>query len=62
MIDSIASASMSMSALQLETVCNTALLKKSMESMEQQAMSLIEDMAQSVPAPVPSAGHIDMYI
>lgn len=59
-INGIASASMTMSAMQLETACNTALLKQSMESMEQQALSLIDDMAQSVPAP--AAGHIDTYI
>ena len=43
-------------------MCSSDLLKKSMESMEQQAMSLINDMAQAVPVPAPSAGHIDMYI
>ncbi len=61
-INGIASASMTMSAMQLETACNTALLKKSMESMEQQALGLIEDLAQTVPAPALQEGHIDTYI
>ena len=61
-INGIASASMSMSAMQLEAACNTALLKESMDSMEQQALSLIEDMAQSVPVLAPAPGHIDTYI
>ncbi len=61
-VNGIAAATVSMSGMQLEAACNTALLKKSMESMEQQAMSLINDMAQAVPVPAPSAGHIDMYI
>lgn len=62
-IDGIAAAAMSMSAMQLETACNTALLKESMESMEQQALSLISDLAQTVPAPaVCRGGHIDTYI
>ncbi len=51
-----------MSGMQLEAACGAALLKKSMESMEQQAMSLIQDMAQAVPVPAPAAGHIDTYI
>lgn len=61
-INGVASASITMSGMQLEAACNTALLKKSMESMEQQAMSLIEGMTQAVPAPVQAAGHIDTYI
>ena len=60
MISGIAAASMSMSAMQFETAYSTALLKKSMEGMEQEMLSLIEDLAQSVPAP--RAGHIDTYI
>lgn len=62
MINSIAAASVSMSAMQLESACNMALLKKSMDGMEQQALSLIEDMAQSVPAALPSQSYIDTYI
>lgn len=62
-MNGIAAASMSMSAMQLETACSTALLKKSMESMEQQVLGLIDDMAQTVPAPSFAAeGHIDTYI
>lgn len=48
--DSIAAASMSMSQLQLETAYDTAMVKKSMDTMEQQAMAMI-DMMNSVPAP-----------
>lgn len=48
--DSIAAASMSMSQLQFETAYDTAMIKKSMDSMEQQAMAMIE-MMDSVPAP-----------
>lgn len=62
MINSIASASMSMSAMNLETATSMALLKKSMEGMEQQALSLIDDMAQSVPVSLPSQSYIDTYI
>ena len=62
MINGIAAASMSMSAMQLETAYSTALLKKSMEGMEQQALSLIEDMAQSVPTSFPGQSYIDTYI
>lgn len=61
-LNGIASASMSMSAMQLESAYSAALLKKSMEGMEQQALSLIDDMAQAVPAPAPGPGHIDTYI
>lgn len=62
MINGIAAASMSMSAMQLETAYSTALLKKSMEGMEQQALSLIDDMTQSVPVSLPSQSYIDTYI
>ena len=62
MISGIAATSVSMSAMQLETATSMALLKKSMEGMEQQALSLIEDMAQSVPATLPSQSYIDTYI
>ena len=62
MINGIAAASMSMSAMQLETAYSTALLKKSMEGMEQQALSLIEDMTQSVPTSFPGQSYIDTYI
>lgn len=62
MINGIAAASMSMSAMQLETAYSTALLKKSMEGMEQQALSLINDMAQPVPAALPGQSYIDTYI
>ena len=46
MMESIAAAAMSMSQLQFQT----AMIKKSMDGMEQQAQAMIE-MMQSVPAP-----------
>lgn len=58
----IAGTAMSMSAMQFETAYSTAMLKKSMEGMEQEALSLIEAMEASVPAPAAAAGHIDTYI
>lgn len=61
-VNGIASAAVSMSAMQLESACSAALLKKSMEGMEQQALSLIEDMAAAVPVPPVAPGHIDTYI
>ena len=48
--DSIAAASMSMSRLQFETAYDTAMVKKSMDAMEQQAMAFVE-MMDSIPAP-----------
>ena len=42
--DSIAAASMSMSRLQFETAYDTAMVKKSMDAMEQQAMAFVEMM------------------
>ncbi len=62
MMNGIAAASVSMSAMQLETAYSTALLKKSMEGMEQQALSLLEDLAQTVPTPRFDGGTIDTYI
>lgn len=58
----IAGAAMSMSAMQFETAYSTAMLKKSMEGMEQEALSLIEAMEALVPAPAAAPGHIDTYI
>ena len=60
MVNGIAAASMSMSAMQFETAYSTALLKKSMEGMEQEILTLIKNIAQ--PAPAPGPGHIDTYI
>ena len=63
MINGSAAASVRMSAMQLETAYSTALLKKSMEGMEQQALSLIQDMAQATPTvSLPSDSYIDTYI
>lgn len=51
MMDSIAAASMSMSQAQFASAYETAIMKKSMDSMESQAASLINDMLAAVPAP-----------
>jgi len=47
----IAAAAMSMQAAALQSSYSNAILKKNMDTMEQQAMSLINDMMQAVPAP-----------
>lgn len=49
--DSIAAASMSMSQAQFAAAYDTAIMKKSMDSMESQAETLINDMLAAVPAP-----------
>lgn len=51
MMESIAAASMSMAQAQFSTAFDTAMVKKSMESMEMQAETLINDMLSAVPAP-----------
>lgn len=51
MMDSIAAASMSLSQAQFASAYDTAIMKKSMDSMESQAVSLIQDMLAAVPAP-----------
>jgi len=51
MMDSIAAASMSLSQAQFASAYDTAIMKKSMDSMESQAASLIQDMLAAVPAP-----------
>ena len=51
MMESIAAASMSMSQMQMANAYDMAILKKSMESMEAQAETLINDMLAAVPAP-----------
>ena len=51
MMDSIAAASMSMSQAEFANAYDMALLKKSMESMESQAETLINEMLAAVPAP-----------
>ena len=51
MMESIAAASMSMSQMQFQTAYDTAMVKKSMENMESQAETLINDMLAAVPAP-----------
>lgn len=54
MIDSIAAASMSMSAAKLQMDVSTSLTKKVMDSQEQQAAQLLEQFAAAVPPP---SGH-----
>lgn len=61
MMDSIAAASMSMSQAQFATAYDTAIMKKSMDSMESQAEALINDMLAAVPLPAPSQYSFDMY-
>ena len=51
MMESIAAASMSMSQMEFANAYDMAILKKSMESMEAQAETLINDMLPAVPAP-----------
>ena len=51
MMDSLAAAGMSMSQAQFESAYDTAIMKKSMDSMEQQAETLINEMLAAVPAP-----------
>ena len=51
MMDSIASASVSMSQAEFANAYDMALLKKSMESMESQAETLINEMLAAVPTP-----------
>ena len=51
MMDSIASASMSLSQAEFANAYDMALLKKSMESMESQAETLINEMLAAVPTP-----------
>ena len=51
MMDSIASASVSMSQAEFANAYDMALLKKSMESMESQAETLLNEMLAAVPTP-----------
>ncbi|MBD5149292.1 MAG: putative motility protein, partial [Oscillibacter sp.] len=51
MMESIAAASMSISEMEFANAYDMALLKKSMESMESQAETLINEMLAAVPAP-----------
>ncbi len=59
MMDSIAVASMSMSEARFAAAYDTAIMKKSMDSMESQAQALINDMLAAVPAP--SQYNFDVY-
>ena len=58
-MDGIAAASIQMSQETLGVAYGTALMKKSMETMEGQAISLINDMMGAVPAP--SEYNFDVY-
>ena len=51
MMDSIAALSMSMSEARFAAAYDTAIMKKSMDSMESQAETPINDMLAAVPAP-----------
>ena len=51
MMDSIAAASMSMSQMEFANAYDMALLKQSMETMESQAETLINEMLAAVPTP-----------
>ena len=55
----LAAASIRMSQETLGVAYGTALMKKSMDTMEGQAMSLINDMMGA--APVPSEYNFDVY-
>ena len=61
MMDSIASASMSMSQAQCELAYDMAVMKKSMNAQEQQAEALINDMLAGVPMNIPSQYGFDVY-
>ena len=50
---------MSMHQAQLASAYDTAIMKKSMDSMESQAEALINDMLAAVPAP--SQYNVDVY-
>ncbi len=56
MMNSIAYASMAMSAAQLQQSYSVSLTKKAMESAEQQAAELLEALPQ-----VPKGQYIDVY-
>ncbi len=56
MMNSIAAASMSMSAMRTEQQYSVSLMKKSMESMEQQAATLLDMLPQ-----MPKGQYIDVY-
>ena len=42
---------MDMSALRLETAYNTAVMKMSMDDAKEQAVAMIDEMLEAVPAP-----------
>ena len=61
MMESIASASVSMSQAQFESAYDMADMKKSMNAQEQQAEALINDMLAGVPMNIPSQYGFDVY-
>ena len=60
MMESIASASMSISQMESANAYDLALMKKSMNMQEQQAEMLINQMLAAVPTP-PSQYGFDVY-
>ena len=60
MMDSIASASMSMSQAQFEQAYDIAVMKQSMNAQEQQAEMLIDQMLAGVPTNIPSQGGLNV--
>ncbi|MCI8284810.1 MAG: putative motility protein [Firmicutes bacterium] len=58
--NSIAAASVSMSQAKVQTSVNIALMKKSMDQQEAMAVSLVQDMMESIPAPVGTGDFIDI--
>ena len=61
MMESIASASVSMSQAQFESAYDMAVMKKSMNMQEQQAETLINEMLAAVPVQAPSQYGFDVY-
>lgn len=50
-IEGLAAASVDWSLAKVQNSYGTALLKKTMDSAEDQALSLVQDMLEAVPAP-----------
>ncbi len=50
-IEGLAAASVDWSMAKIQNSVSTAMLKKSMDSTQEQALSLVQDMLEAVPAP-----------
>lgn len=61
MMESIAAASMAMSQARFESAYDMAVMKKTMDTQEQQAETLINDMLAGVPMNIPSQYGFDVY-